>query len=433
MAFIRYYPDARGSTLMVADKEGGNERKLMARPRPESFSPVSLAWSPRGDLIACAVIKPGSAKPSQMIGVHPSDGSETSLSDERWLRIGNVQWFQDGSALLVSARDRGGQLPGGQIWLISYPGGMVRRVTNDLHGYSELSLTPDANSFLTTQHVRVSRIWIAPEGDEKRAVPASQSIIDNCNERLGITWLPDGRIVYGVQVAGNADLWIADGKSGDPRPLTSDEYTDLYPVASPDGRYIVFVSNRGGYYSLWRMNVNGENLFRLTEGKGDDRPSFTPDGKTIVYVSYNVDRPSIWKVSIDGGKPTQLTTEFSWLPVVSPDGKWIFCYHLEPKSGLDRPAIIPITGGAPVRFFEIQPQPSAAVRWAPDGRSIHYVFYRDGISNIWSQPIDGRAPRQITDSKTDWVFRFGWSKDGRLLAYERGTSISDIVQVSDFR
>jgi Tol biopolymer transport system component/DNA-binding winged helix-turn-helix (wHTH) protein len=433
LAFIRNYPDGRGSTLMLIDKDGGNERKLTARQRPEFFWPSSLAWSPRGDLIACAIAKPGSVKPTQLIGINPFDGSETSLSEERWIRVGGAKWFPDGSALIIIARDQGGHLPGGQLWMVSYPGGAVRRVTNDLHGYSEVSLTPDASTLLTTQHVRISRMWMVPGGDEKRAVPTTPSIIDNSNERLGLSWLPDGRIVYGAQVAGNADLWISDGKSEDPRQLTSGEYTDLFPVASPDGRYIVFISNRGGYFSLWRMNANGENLIRLTEERGDDRPSFTPDGKTVVYVSYKIDSPSIWKVSIDGGKPTQLTTEFSGLPVVSPDGKWIFCYHFDGKAGLDRPAIIPINGGAPVRFFDLQSQPAAAVRWSPDGRSLHYIFYRDGISNIWSQPIDGSPPRQITDFKTDWIFRFAWSKDGRTLACERGTSISDIVQVSDFR
>ncbi len=56
-----------------------------------------------------------------------------------------------------------------------------------------------------------------------------------------------------------------------------------------------------------------------------------------------------------------------------------------------------------------------------------------GISNIWSQPLDGGAPKQLTDFKTDRIFAFDWSRDGKQLAVSRGTVTSDVVLIKDFR
>jgi Tol biopolymer transport system component len=56
-----------------------------------------------------------------------------------------------------------------------------------------------------------------------------------------------------------------------------------------------------------------------------------------------------------------------------------------------------------------------------------YIDTRDGVSNIWSQPLDGGSPKRITDFKTDRIFSFDWSKDGKQLALSRGTQTSDVV------
>ena len=56
-----------------------------------------------------------------------------------------------------------------------------------------------------------------------------------------------------------------------------------------------------------------------------------------------------------------------------------------------------------------------------------------GTSNIWKQPLDGGPATQLTDFKTDRIFWFDWSRDGKQLALVRGTVSSDVVLISDIK
>ena len=56
---------------------------------------------------------------------------------------------------------------------------------------------------------------------------------------------------------------------------------------------------------------------------------------------------------------------------------------------------------------------AAGLRCTPDGRALTYIDTINGVSNIWSLPIDGSAAKQLTDFKTDQIFWFDWSRDGQ--------------------
>jgi len=73
------------------------------------------------------------------------------------------------------------------------------------------------------------------------------------------------------------------------------------------------------------------------------------------------------------------------------------------------------------------------VRWLPDGRALAYVSTRGGVSNIWLQPVDGGAPTQLTDFKTDLIFSFDLSRDGKQLALSRGTENRDVILINNLR
>ncbi|PYS93452.1 MAG: hypothetical protein DMF64_04405 [Acidobacteria bacterium] len=59
-----------------------------------------------------------------------------------------------------------------------------------------------------------------------------------------------------------------------------------------------------------------------------------------------------------------------------------------------------------------------------------YVVTQQGVSNIWSQPVAGGAPKALTDWKADLVYRIDWFRDGRLVC-ERGTTVSDVILLRD--
>jgi Tol biopolymer transport system component len=117
--------------------------------------------------------------------------------------------------------------------------------------------------------------------------------------------------------------------------------------------------------------------------------------------------------------------------VVSPDSKLIACLLPNEAPGPSKLSLLSLIDGRVIKQFEtLVPRSTPALRWSPDGRSLTYVVTRQGISNIWSQPIDGGAPKALTDWKSDLIYRFDWFRDGRLLC-ERGSTMTDIILIRD--
>jgi Tol biopolymer transport system component/DNA-binding winged helix-turn-helix (wHTH) protein len=441
-AFVRYTPSQRETALIVARLDGSEERKLATRKGPEELSLLGPSWSPDGRLIACGayIVEQGEFF-MQALAVRVEDGSSEPIGSQKWSYIGQLAWLGDGGGVVFSAWQRTWGVYGDQLWLLTFPKGEARRLTNDMNSYDGVSASantaaPALPALLVTRRTdRVSRIWIAPIHaggfDADRATQIQSGFGDHDSEWFGLDWTLDGRLVYGSQASGNVDVWIttADGKQQ--RQLTRDPQNDIMPAVTPDGRYIVFVSDRAGGRKIWRMEIDGGGLKQLTRGQSDNFPSLTPDGRWVVYSSYGGDGPALWKVSIDGGEPAQLSPSLANRPVVSPDGKWISCFCKDAKDGRYKAALIPFEGGEPI-FVEGMEQPDFHIlRWAPDSRALTYIATRQGVSNIWSKPIDGGPARQLTGFTSDRIFRFAWSRDGKFLACERGMIINDAVLISD--
>ena len=87
-------------------------------------------------------------------------------------------------------------------------------------------------------------------------------------------------------------------------------------------------------------------------------------------------------------------------------------------------AEIPITGG------RVIPQ---SLHWLPDGRSLAHIVTGDGVSNIWSMPIDGGAPKQLTNFTSDQIAYFDLSRDGKPTLFSRGATTKDVILISGFK
>src|SRR5690349_15642976 len=123
-------PKPGSSALIIANIDGTNERALSVQDFPNKFAPIFFtgpSWSPDGKTIAATVATVGST--SKVVGFNVADGSEQDLSPQRWTFAARVEWLKDMSGVLVVAGETAGIA---QLWLIEYPGGRARRVTNDL-------------------------------------------------------------------------------------------------------------------------------------------------------------------------------------------------------------------------------------------------------------------------------------------------------------
>jgi Tol biopolymer transport system component len=72
------------------------------------------------------------------------------------------------------------------------------------------------------------------------------------------------------------------------------------------------------------------------------------------------------------------------------------------------------------------------VDWAPDGQSLTVSIGQKGAFNVWTQPLVGGPPRQLTNFETGWISSLAWSLDGKQLALVRRTSTSDAMLISNF-
>jgi serine/threonine protein kinase/dipeptidyl aminopeptidase/acylaminoacyl peptidase len=428
-AFVRRNKD--DTALMVADTAGNGEPKTIASVKqPNGFSTAGPSWSPDGKRIAIGMFNGAGAGYSTIVVVPVEGGNPQPLGTQKWATVGRVIWLADGNGLIMTAQPESSSI-GTQVWLLPYPAGEARRITNDLNGYGEVSLglTADSNTIATIQQTTVSGIWITAANEDQNQ--AQQVLKTDLPET--VAWTADGKIVYASRTGENWDIWLANRDGSESKQLTADAFIDQQPTVCASS--IVFQSNRSHSRNLWRMNFDGSNQKQLTEGNSvDAAPVCSPDGQSVVFMSGRSGMWAIWKVGIDGGAPVQLTNRPSELPTISPDGKTIAYFYRDEQSK-DQPklALIPFAGGAVFKTIDLRPsvQP-VAFSWMPDGRSIAYLDNASGILNVWSQPLDGGAPSQLTNFKSEFITSFAVAADGKIAAY-RVSATRDIVLIKDFR
>jgi len=432
LAFGRVDPAQGESSLVVVNIDGTGEQTLAKRKIPDffHFEGVSrISWSPDGKVIACPA---GSTDSNglyyNVVGVRVADGAAQMLTSQRWAWLSQVAWLSDGSGLAIVAMEE--EVSPSQLWRLSYPGGEVRRITNDLNRYDDVSLTGDSKMLVTVQSKRASNIWIAPKGDAARARQITAGTSDSS---LGLSWMPDGKIVYESDASGKPQIWVVNADGSEQRQLTADGY-NYRPAIFSGGRYIVFHSFRGGVTNIWRMDLDAGNLKQLTHGKRNFFPDVSPDGQWVVYSSFDSGELTLWKVSIDGGAPAKLSDTTANLPSISPDGKYIASFYWDDRANPTQGVMtFPFAGVQPIKRFNIVPDATNgfALHWSLDGLGLLHLD--ENLSNIWSQPINGGPARQLTNFRGDLIFNFAWSHDGKWLALARGTVADDVVLIEDLK
>ena len=419
-----------GSMLMVASADGSNQKTLVQFQGNNFFWPYAVpSWSRDGKTIACgAVLQDKDGEHLKLIGVNASDGKWRLLNDRNWSVLAGVQWLPDGSLIVGGNEKSETQFAPLQLWLVT-PNAAPQRLTNDLNDYVGASATASGNALVTLRTSIVSNIWIAPNNDATRAsqaAPASE--IWN-----GIEWTPDGGLIYCSKAGGKFDIWTMNSGGTNQKQVSSGEGAKYQPQMTPDGRFIVFTLSRNGIENVWRMDADGGNLKQLTSGAGEPDPNISPDGKWIIYQKFE-NPNTLWKVSIEGGVPVQLTSTLSYSPTVSPrDGMIAYVFNDAAANMLRRVAIISPDGGAPLKTFALPPTANNfKMRFTPDGRALAFLDSRGGGANIWAIALDGNGEaKPLTDFKTEKIFDFAWSLDGKQLAVIRGTAISDAVLISE--
>jgi Tol biopolymer transport system component len=258
----------------------------------------------------------------------------------------------------------------------------------------------------------------------------------------GISQMPDGRILYSKMTDKDINIFAMEETGGGEKQLTKDSGFNMQPVASPDGKYILFNSNRNGSHGIWRMNSDGSNPVQLTnfaEG-ADGQMQFANNGKTVIFTRHRSDggSPVIMKVSIDGGSATPLIPDNQTpksFPKVSPDGKQLAFHTFSYDSNTARfDASIKIVEFENEQIkntekeVELSLQPD--FRWSPDGKALTYIN-RQGVDNLWNLSIENKKETPMTDFNSGSIGNFVWSQDKKKIFLIRSIVNSDLVLVKD--
>jgi len=412
MAFVTW--TERESALIVANQDGEGRKQLAVRKFPNNF--MHIAWSPTGEAIA-AIANDAASGAFHLIEISVREGQEHLITNKEVGPL-DVAWTSDARGLIIDEPLR----------YVSRANGEARMITHDDNFYQGVSLTADSHTLATVREEYSSDLWVAPFADAQSAKPITSGGIS----REG-TWGPDGKIVYSK----HRSICVMEPDRTAAKQLTGDtaEGIGSSPRVSADGRYIVFFSARKDGEHIWRMDIDGNNLTQLTASSKTyswGSLDCTPDGKWVTYVSAGGPDSGLWKVPIEGGDPVRLNSRgFAVHPAVSPDGKMLAYAGFSTHSV----TVMSLVGDTAEKHFDL-PFDNMATRplgWTPDSRSLLYIKSEDGVSNLWSQPISGEPPKQITHFNSDLIRSFDLSRDGKQLLMERATSHGDVVLIRDVK
>ncbi len=419
-AYLREHHDTPNFDLFLVNSDGSPDRTLMSNTMLATDSDVPV-WLPTGKTIVIPIVQTtqDSLGGLMAVDVATAKREEVALSPQRIYY--EPTWMPGTDSLLVSTVSVERGLQQRQLGFVSYPKGEFRPLTTDTNDYFHPSVSVDGKIIAAEKIQSVFALSVAPAAkpDELQAVPLmSHQPIYRWN------WMPDGKLI----IPQGDVIRLVSPAGGESVLLSDDKRIPAEAVSC--GKYVVFraIPRTGGAsVNLWRVDTTG--VTQLTFGRNEQSPQCSPDGKWIYYLAPR-ENQSLKRVPVEGGSAETVIEDPSSGYSLSPDGKLVSTLDIRE---LDHKLVLNIFSIADKKttYHNIDPRASDPVRFAPEGNAVVYKVREKGVDNLWLQPLNGSAYRQLTHFTAERISMYEFSADGSQIAIERGHNESDAVLLRD--
>ena len=428
IAFVRWRAEGgvMGSLLATVAADGDDERELARFPGRTVLHP---RWSPDGRHVAVVDSEESPRMGLVVIDVRSGEARELAPAARAGLLSAPV-WSGPGE-LLVAVTGSPTSRHGASTRVVRQP---LRGDASTLFWNAALNGVMDrlGESSLVLE-ARTPRTELLEVGGNGGASGASLLTHGASADRQPV-YSPDGRrVVFSSNRSGNLDLWALEPATGSLRRLTDHPAEDWDPAFLPDGR-LLWSSNRGGHFEVWVAEPDGTGPRQVTrDGVRAENPTATRDGRWIVYNSRRPDRPGVWRVAPDGTGATLLVPGVTRLPEVSPDGRHVL-YLTDIR--LDRLSLraARVADGKVEGFVLSVPAEGGRARWLPDGSGVAFTapgphgrlailtqpFAPDRDTTAERRPLPGLELQRPVDS-------FGFAPDGSRLCVSVSDQVSHLM------
>jgi eukaryotic-like serine/threonine-protein kinase len=421
-----------GKYRLLSSDPGGTDEKIL-RIGPAREVPRFLTCSPDGKQLALSIFAPENA----MSGI---EFFELGSGKTRWIKfndtlIQDLKWLPQG--LLVIYQQTGPHFDRQQIGFIPDSGSQIQTITRDTNSYNALTVSADGNTLATIQVKATQDLNLLPGSGAGSAEPVQFDGI-----KVGsFNWTRDGNLL--ISDGARLVRITPDGKNQ--TQLIGDSSAGIFDPAPCGPNHLIFSwAFHGGTNSarLWLTGVDGSSPAPVTDGGIDSRAVCSPDAEWAYY--YDQVGARVGRVALKGsGKGeaipgSEVPHAFNLAGggiALSSDGKTLV-YAVEvvnpgAQNGREQIALLSLDSST-VRLLDADPRIApGGVQFTPDGKGLAYPVHENGVDNIWIQPMDGSAGRQITNFTSEQIQRFYWSPDGKTLAVLRGHSESDVVLLQE--
>jgi len=248
--------------IYVSDYDGHNLKQVTG----DKSIALLPRWSPDGKDLVYNSYKQGGP---MLYLKNMASGAVRRLSGQPGLNIG-ASWAPGGREIALTMSHKGNP----DIFTIDLQGKILRQLVAHWGIDVSPAFSPDGNRIAFVSNRSGSpQIYILDLNSKKE-----ERLTYEGRYNTSPTWSSRDRIAFVSMMDGKFDICTMDPAGGGMRRLTENNANDEEPCWSPDGRYIVFSSDREGPYHLYIMNANGQNQRKISQMKGDQTaPSWAPE------------------------------------------------------------------------------------------------------------------------------------------------------------